>query len=228
MVIFLLIMAIGAICILLIKYAFKTLKMKSLYLSYLSYQSREEEEISEEYLKKCKEQDIDKTIANDLELHKLFKIINRTNSMIGREYMYAQMYTSKHNHEQLEGLILKLQDEKKVKKVLYELYELSFGYHESLNFFEVDQTLTKKDTFIVLIANIILFILIGSCFINIENIMKVFLWLGIESVLYSHYVKKTDNMMNQSISYCYVVECLKKLVKLDIYCKRSAEYSKND
>lgn len=220
--VFLLLMAIGAICILLLKMIFRQFKIRSLYLSFLNHEKSLEYEITGEYLEKYSK-DIDKTIANDLELGKVFKIINRTNSMVGREYMYAQMFISQHNHEQLENMISKLKDENKLKKILYELYNLTTGYNQSLDFFEFQNSLTKIDMIIVFLANIILFGLIGSCFFYVENVAILILWVMIENLIYTHFMKKTDDMMMRSIGYCYVVECLKQLVKLDIYSKEDTQ-----
>lgn len=48
-------------------------------------------------------------------------------------------------------------------------------------------------------------------------IKYVVLWLSVQVGLYTHYVKKTDDMMSQCMSYSFVVECLNSLQKFHLF-----------
>lgn len=212
------------ICILLfIKYLYRYYKTKMLYKSFYLDKRDTEEEITKEYFKKIKNPDINEGVYNDLELDQIFNIVNRTYSDVGKEYMYGQMFISNHCHKDLENIIEKLKNEKLLKKVLYELYSLSRGYTPSLQFFEQDNMFTQRDTIIIFLSTLILSSLILSCFFDIMMVKYVVLWLMIQVGLYTHYVKKTDDMMSQCMSYSFVVECLKSLQRFHLF---STEESK--
>lgn len=216
MVIFIVCLLCIILFLLIGRYIYRCFKTYQLYKSFAFPHQKIKEELTHEYLYKLKKQDIDQVVYNDLELDKLFQIVNRTYSDVGKEYMHAQMFTS-HNHQQLEDIIEKLKDAKRLKRVIYELYVLSKGYSSALHFFDQENVLSRKDTFVVLTSTLILLTLIISCFFMPIMIMVVFFWIGIQNFLYSYYTKKTDDMMSQCMSYSYVIECLNHLAKLDIF-----------
>ena len=76
---------------------------------------------------------------------------------------------------------------------------------------------TQRDTISIFLSTLILSSLILSCFFDIMMVKYVVLWLMIQVGLYTHYVKKTDDMMSQCMSYSFVVECLKSLQRFHLF-----------
>lgn len=174
--------------------------------------------LNKEYFHKLSEYDINQTTADDFELDKIFNLMNRTYTDVGREYMYAQLFTKEHNHELLESLIEQLGTQKIFENVIYELYCLSQTYSESLELFDDLTFLSSFDMLIVIMTSLCPFLLIGLSFIyGLQVLQYLFMWLAVQGMLYAHYTKKTNHAMSKALSYCYLVTTLDHLNNLHVY-----------
>lgn len=180
--------------------------------------------LNKEYYHQLSQKEITSTIVDDFELDRVFNLMNRTYSDVGREYMYAQLFSSQHQHVLLESIISNLQDPKKFKKTLYELYRLSQTYSESLELFEHLQFLSRFDFFIVIVSSLCPLLFLGAGLIyGVQVFQYVILWISLQGMLYAHYTKKTNHALTQASSYCYLASTLNKLNRLSIYPQAETE-----
>lgn len=181
-------------------------------------------ELNKEYYNKLEEKSITQTTADDFELDKVFNVMNRTYSDVGREYMYAQLFSKNHKNDLLEYIIEQFKDQKKFKNALYELYYLSKTYGDSLELFDNLDFLSTFDFIMVIISSICPFFLVGAAFMVGENVLPFFvLWASLQTGLYTYYSKKTNHAMSKASSYCYLVSVLNHLNKLHIYPKDESQ-----
>lgn len=180
--------------------------------------------LNKEYFQKLSEIDMTQTTADDFELDKVFELMNRTYSDVGREYMYAQLFTKEHKHDLLESIIEKLESQKIFGNTLYELHCLSETYSESLELFDDLTFLTSFDMLIVILTSLCPFVVIGLSFIyGLSVLQYLYIWLAVQGMLYAHYTKKTNHAMSKALSYCYLVTTLNHLNQLGIYPEKETK-----
>lgn len=171
-----------------------------------------------EYYQHMKEHDIDEQVIQDLEVNHVFDILNRTYTDVGREYMYGQMFAKDHQHDLLEYIIVQLKNKKKLKKTIYELFQLSRNYSESLQLFDNIGLLSKLDMIIICLLTLVPFVLLGLVLLLGNDLFVFFpLWIIIQMSLYAYFEKKTKHTMSYTLSFCYLVETLKKLNQLELF-----------
>lgn len=174
--------------------------------------------LNKEYYHRLSKKSISPTTGEDFELDQVFNLMNRSYSDVGREYMYAQLFSDQHQHELLESIILKLQNSKSFQNTLYELHQLNKTYSESLELFHNLDFLSKFDFLIVILSSLCPFIFLGAGLIyGMQVFQYVILWISFQGLLYAHYTKKTNHAMSQAASYCYLVSTLNKLNRLSLY-----------
>lgn len=211
---------IGVICLVLVVYeVYKTLMKKQLLKLFGIYNDEDSElELTQEYLKTMKDRDIDEIVYNDLELEKIFKMINHTYTDVGKEYMYAQIFHSDIDYKKFEAMMVNWQDKNKLKETLFELHRLSKQYNECLDLFQQMKVLKSQDLWLISLSIIVLLIIVGaSFFVGYEVLMFIFLWIALQMSLYTHFTTKTDDLMSKALSYCALVDTLDKLSDIHIF-----------
>ncbi len=214
-----LILAAIILTIVVIAFLFKYYKKQNLYNMFkANVLVKNESDLTKEYYHQLNSKDIDDIVYNDLELDTLFKIIDRTYTNIGKEYMYGNLYSSHIDQDVFQSMIGNWDDDIKLKKVIYELYQLDKYYSECLNLFKKVKEISNKDIYIIFGSLILLVIcLVLPLFFGVEAFMFLFLWVAMQSSLYSHYTRKTDDIMSQSFSYCELVHSLGRLSQFHIF-----------
>ena len=96
---------------------------------------------------------------------------------------------------------------------------MSHQYSSCLQLFQHSQVLSQFDKVFIIGLSCALPILIILAFVlGIEMIAPLMmLYVGIVMGMYSYYNRKTKRMMSQAMSYCYLVECLNKLMKEHVF-----------
>lgn len=174
--------------------------------------------LNKEYFYQLKEYDIEPQVIDDLEVNQIFDIFNRTYTDVGREYMYGQLFVKEHDYDLLESIITCLKNQRTLKKTIYELFQLSRSYSESLKLFEHLQRLTKFDMLLVFLSTLTPFAIIGLSFqLGTAVLSFLLFWIIIQVTIYTHLEKKTKYTMSYSLSFCYLVDTLKKFNHLSLF-----------
>lgn len=204
-------------CLILIRYLYKIIFSNILYQNHETLIVMDTlEDINEEYYQKI-EKDIDKTTFYDLELDEVFKLLNQTYTSIGREYMYGRMFKDG-SHDLLDKILVKLEDVSLFKKVLYELYQLSKEYNPVLDLFDQEDVFMKRDMIMIVFSLLTpLFLLLIYLVIDINILEYLSIWAVLHILLYSHFVKKTYQLLDKTESYCYMIQSFETISKLGIY-----------
>lgn len=206
--------------IMIVMFLYKRYLLQSLYKQYLFLnEDKVKYEINKEYLNE-KENDYKQTVYDDLELEKVFHFINYTQSDIGKEYMFGRMFMKPTHHQELEKIIEHLNDEKILKSCLYYLYELDKGYSQSLGLFKKLKAFDFIDYLGVILVYVILvsICVFGLILHDYQSVVKLgFIWLFVTSMFYMRVERKYEEIMGQTISYCYVVDIMQSLLKLHIF-----------
>ncbi|MEG0592868.1 MAG: hypothetical protein RR512_06105 [Coprobacillus sp.] len=211
---------IGFICFMIVAYrVFKILMGKQLLKQFGVYvEENIELELTQEYLKTMKDRDIDEVVYNDLELENVFKMINHTYTEVGKEYMYAQIFNSDIDYNKFELMMDNWKDKNKLQNTLFELYRLSKQYSECLDLFNQMKTINSKDGWYISLSFVLLLTIIGSSFLlGPDVLMCIFFWIAFQMATYTHYTKKTDDLLSKAFSYCELVHSLDKLSDINIY-----------
>lgn len=219
MLILLLTIVLLAACLLFIKYLWKVYevnKVSFLYGSQNGYGSFED--INKEYYLQIQDRDMDEQVLYDLEVDKVFDIINRTYTNVGREYLYGCFFQENKNGQLLDNMIKLCDNQTLLKKMIYELFSLSKVYDQSLDLFEKIQFLHKKDMILMMLSFMVPFLIVGCMYVYGTGVlMWLFMWFALQSSLYTHYVKKSYGAVSSMMSYCYLIRTLKKLNQLHIF-----------
>lgn len=221
MYILLFIIVLLTLCLWVVKYLWKLYeinKMSFIYGSQNCYHSFED--INKEYYLQIQSKDMDEQVLFDLEVDKVFDIINRTYTDVGREYLYGCFFQENKNGQLLDDIIKLCNSKTLLKKMIYELFSLSKVYSQSLDLFDKIQFFHKKDKMLMTLSFIIFFLIVGCAYIyGMGVLMWLFMWCALQSSLYTHYIKKSYGAISSMMSYCYVVNTLKKLNKLHVFDK---------
>lgn len=180
--------------------------------------------LNKEYFLHLKNCDINIQTIEDLEVNQVFDILNRTYTDVGREYMYGQLFIKNHQHDLLEHIITQLKNQKILKKTIYELFQLSRNYSESLQLFDDMSSLSKLDMILICSLTIVPFILLGLYFPLGNRVFTFFpLWIIVQVSSYLHFEKKTKHTMSYVLSFCYLVETLRKLNHLKLFDEETSK-----
>lgn len=182
-------------------------------------------EFNKEYVHSLKEPVINQQTVDDLELLDVFKMCNYTYTDIGKEYMYGRMFESDPQYDLLERTIEKVDDLSLRKKMIYDLYQLSRQYSSCLRLFQHSQVLSPFDKILIIgLSCALLILIILALVMGIEMIAPfIMFYLAVVMGTYSYYNRKTQRMMSQAMSYCYLVECLNKLIKEHVFLDADEE-----
>lgn len=181
--------------------------------------------LCDEYLH-VKNKERDQVLMDDLDIDELFCIIDRSYSDVGKAYIFSQIFLKEGRHQLMEDLIVRFDDEKILRHVIYKLYQLSRQYSESLQLFQ-NHCLSKRDIVVVcmsLLCPIVFWIL--SLFLNIHLFSWLWAWFVFHIGMNVYYSRKTHDFMSQAMSYCALVSCLKALNDMDIFYGDEKAYIK--
>lgn len=175
-------------------------------------------EITGEYRDAIQEKDIDEQVIDDLEMREVFARVDFTYSDVGREYMYGKFFVNPTHHELLENTIARLDDQTTLAQSIYALYQLSRQYSESLKLLEHEDIFSFIDRIVIVTLMLIPFLLFGFYFVvGIDILLFVGFYFATMMTTYAYYKHKTEHLMSEVLSYCYLVECLDQLMKAHVY-----------
>lgn len=206
------------IVLLCIRIVWKYIETRRLFMMFGIENNQESfSQINKEYYKKIKDPEFNEQTLYDLEINKVFDKINRTYSDVGREYLYGRFF--KQTHDSLfEEVIKRLNHKDILKKVIYNLYNLSKHYNESLALFQYVDFLSKPELIFIIGMGFVPIILILLFFVGSGFALSLlFMWIGLQSLIYTHYAKKTNNVLKQAFSYCHIVYTLNQFVKEGVF-----------
>lgn len=175
-------------------------------------------ELNDEYLHYCEDGERYQSLIEDLQLDEIFNFLNRTYTDVGREYMFAQMFISHHRHDLMEYVIRKLENEKILSKTVYELYDLSKKYSESLSLFDDIPSFSHFRLVPLFLSMLCPFAMMIAYFcFQIEVVQFIFIWLALHVTLNMYYAQSTHENLSQVLSCCYVVISLKNLNDFQLF-----------
>ena len=224
MYVLLLILLILFIVLLAIRIVFKSIEMTRLFRMFGMENNKDSfAEVNKEYYKTIPNPEFFEQTLYDLEINKVFDKINRTYSEVGREYLYGRFFQPTHQTS-LEDVMHTINNKNILKKIIYNLYTLSKNYNESLSLFQDIDFLSKYEFIFIILLGCLPLLFIPLYFImGTQLISIVFLWIGLQIYIYTHYLKKTNRAMKKAFSYCHVVYTLNQFIKEGIFDQQTAK-----
>ena len=185
--------------LLFIRWTWKRIEMTRLYRMFGIENNKDSfDDINKEYYKTIIEPEFVEQTIYDLEINNIFDKINRTYTDVGREYLYGRFFQSSHN-ELFDKILQKINDKTILKKVIYNLYDLSKNYSESLSMFDDMDFLSKYEYIFIICLGCVPILFVPLYFVMKEQLISViFLWMGFQTYIYTLF-KENESCIKESI-----------------------------